>query len=105
MYQEEDYLIRQIHHLIALIVQLVLGERGEAEVDDQLQGTFGLSLRTLDALPASALLGLYDLGDPRDRARLDGLISVLDALSTHGPNAQIRKEKADALRSAAARPR
>ena len=95
MQQDEDYLLRHIRQLIAVILQLILGRSEEAEVDAELQSGLGLGLRTVDALTPEAVLSLFNLEDSRDRARLEGLVQVLEALGQ--PH---RRDKAAALRRA-----
>lgn len=101
MYQDEDYLLKQIRHLIALIVSMIRDTLDLPALDERLQGAFGLSLRTIDALSAESLAGLVPPDDPQGQARLRGLAEVLDALAEREPEAALsesRRAKAARIR-------
>lgn len=101
MYQDEDYLLKQIRHLIALIVSMIRDTLDLPALDERLQGAFGLSLRTIDALSAESLAGLVPPDDPQGQARLLGLAEVLDALADREPEAALsaqRRAKAARIR-------
>ena len=98
MYQD-DFLLRHIASLIALIVAIIRGERPDEALDPQLQSVFGLSLGTIDALSAEALVGLVPPEDPRGPARLEGLASVLDAFAAQELDSALsRQRRAKAVR-------
>lgn len=103
MYQDEDYLLKQLRHLIALIIAMIRDTLDLPALDERLQGAFGLSLRTIDALSAESLVGLVPPDDPQGQARLLGLAEVLDALAERegeGPVADRRRHKASQIRQA-----
>ena len=71
------------------------------EVEDALQGTLGLSLASLDALPASAILNLLHPEDGLATERVASVATLLETLASleGGPRADARLAKAAALRS------
>lgn len=108
---EDDYLLRHIHSLVELVIAIVRGERPQESVDTYLQSAFGLSLRTIDALGAEALVGMVPAEDHRGRDRLAGLADVLDALAEQAEAqgegegvASMRRNKAARIRALITRP-
>ena len=104
MYQE-DYLLRMIRRLVAAVARFKAGpsDEGSQDIDDALGDALGLSLATLDQLPASALIALLSPGDDLAAERLESVALALEALALRpGPRSERRRAKAAALRSALA---
>lgn len=97
----EDYLLRAVQRLVAALASRS-GARDEQqqELTDALRETTGLSLRTLDALPAAALIELLASDDPLAVERALAVAEVLDRLAAGSSRATSRQEKAAALREA-----
>ena len=102
MYQE-DYLLRMIQRLAEAIAGW--RDRGEAAqqaaVDQALQAATGLSLPTLDVLPASALLAMArnNADDELVKQRIRAIVDALEAWTAIDPEgAPPRRDKAKALR-------
>ncbi|MEN0064050.1 MAG: hypothetical protein AAGA48_17995 [Myxococcota bacterium] len=76
-------------------------EAERAAVDQALQSATGLSLDTLDALPAQALLAMArrSVGDGLVEQRIRAMVEALEAWTAIDPEgAPARQEKATALR-------
>jgi len=100
----EDYLLRMIRRLAEAVGRFLRGDAELGEVEGTLQECFGLSLATLDLLPAAALLGMLERGDTMGAQRVEAVADFLDALATRAPDhprAATRWAKAAALRAAA----
>ena len=98
MYRDEDVLLRAIRQLGEAVARWATGAgAGRAEVEHALQEATGLSLATLDVLPADALIAAFGTSDEIGRARLAAIAEVLEAATTPGDG---RAAKAAILRAA-----
>lgn len=100
MYQE-DYLLRMIRQVAEAIGGWREDTAQRVAVDQALQAATGLSLRTLDALPASALLAMAQRAgdDGLVNQRVLAMVEVLEAWTAIEPEgADARRAKAAALR-------
>lgn len=102
MYQE-DFLLRMIRELAEAIAgwQDADDAAQRIAVDQALQAATGLSLRTLDVLPASALLAMArrSSDDGLVNQRLRAMVEALEAWTALEPDgAEPRQVKAAALR-------
>ena len=100
----EDYLLRMIQRFAEAVARWAgSGSAGDkAEAEEALQATLGLSLSSLDALPAAAILSLLHPGDDLATERVAAVATLLETLAEleGGPQADARRGKAAALRSA-----
>lgn len=105
MYQE-DYLLRMIRNLVAAVARLRQRDSEEERLDVEggLKTVLGLSIDTLDALPAQALISILSEGDDLAAERLGCVVVALEGLAevADGPLAEARRAKASALRTALA---
>jgi hypothetical protein len=95
MYRDEDLLLRAIRRLAEAVGRWASGAR--SEVDDALREATGLSLVTLDRLPANTLIATFGVSDDIGRARLAAIAEVLETTASEGAG---RADKAAALRAA-----
>ncbi len=104
---QDDYLMRQIADLgkaIARMLALDAGdEQFEAEADALATRLSGVSIATLDRLPAAALVGMLTASDTLAVERLRAVADLLSGMAQRegGALAESRDAKATALRGAA----
>lgn len=96
---EDDYILRQVRQLGGVIARLVRGDQvDQQELDAAVRDAVGLDLRTIDQLPAEALVRLASPGDDRAVERLAVMADLLEAVAEAGPGGDARRAKARAIR-------
>jgi hypothetical protein len=96
---EDDYLSRQLRKAIEALARLAGGQPVQAQdLDEAFRDAVGLDLRTLDKLPADALMALMVEGDDRGAERLRTVAALLEACAPPGRPGELRRLKAARLR-------
>lgn len=100
----EDYLLRMIRRIAEAVGRWLRSGSPEdrAALDVEVQSTLGLSIATIDKLPAVALIGALGTTDGLGRQRLAACADLLEALAAT-PDVRLssqRRAKATALRAA-----
>jgi len=97
---ENDYLLRQIKAFVdgAVGAEDMQVEQ-QLDLGSTLEALAGISVHTLDSLPAPALYGMLTANEMMAAERVEAVATFLEAMSMHEPeNKEARFDKAQALR-------